>query len=105
MNAGKLKDIITVEEPITIKDEYGASSVQWNKVITTRAYIPHTNGSRTIDNYETFHSYLKTFEVRIYHAITETMRIGYDGKYYRILAIDPDRDRQRLIINTELINE
>lgn len=46
MRAGLLKDIITFREPVSIKDMYGADSIRWDNVITTRAQVSFNSGQR-----------------------------------------------------------
>lgn len=105
MNAGRLNQIITVERPTIIKDDYGANSIHWNNIITTRADVQFDGGNRITENNEIIHSYTKTFTIRYYHKVDEKDRILWQGKHYRILSIERDKDKQNLTIRTELINE
>ena len=105
MRAGLLRYMITIQRPVSTKTESGATSVTWTDVLTTRARVEHTSGSFITQNDELFHSYSKTFTIRVYHDIQDTDRISFDGKLYRILSIDKDIFEQQTIINTELINE
>lgn len=105
MNAGRLNEIITIQRTTVSKDEYGANKIQWNDVITTRADVQFESGSRTTENNEIIHTYSKVFTIRVYHQVDEKDRILWNGKYYRILSIEKDKDRQNLTIRTELINE
>ncbi|MDV3120789.1 phage head closure protein [Segatella copri] len=50
-------------------------------------------------------NYTKIFTIRYYHNIDEKDRILWKGKLYRILSVEPDRDKQSIIIRTELIND
>lgn len=105
MEAGRLTEIIKFEKPVVVKDEYGSSQVEWQEVFTTKANVIYTSGQKTIDNYEIFHSYVKTFEIRMYHNINEKMRIVYKGNKYDILSIEHDKPYQKIIIITQLVNE
>ena len=51
------------------------------------------------------YSYNITFAIRGYHVIDEYMRIKWNGKYYRILNIIPDKHLNEIKIDAELINE
>ena len=105
MNAGKLNEIIEILKPVIIRDDYGNQKTTYQVAYRTRAYVQHSNGGREIDNSEVVYLYNKTFEVRMYHQISDYDRIRYGNKYYRILNIEKDRTRQELIIETEEINE
>lgn len=105
MNAGRLNEIIVIQRTKVSKDEYGANKIQWNNLITTRADVQFESGNRTTENNEIIHTYSKVFTIRIYHQVTEKDRIFWDGKHYRILSIEKDKDKQNLTIKTELINE
>lgn len=105
MNAGRLNQIITVERPTISKDDYGANQTTWNNIITTRADVQFDGGNRITENSEIIHSYTKTFTIRYYHKVDEKDRILWEGKHYRILSIEKDRDKMNLTIRTELINE
>lgn len=105
MQAGKLKEIITVRKPIIVKDEYGSTQTEWVEVFTTRANVIHQSGNKQVENYEVFHTYTKIFEIRLFHFVDEKMRISYNGKNYNILSIEPNKELQKIIIITELLNE
>ena len=106
MRAGLLNNIISVEKPEVISDEYGANSLKWVQHIPkTRAKVTYGRGSRTNENNEITFAYEVIFTIRIYHKVDERMRIQWEGKKYRILSIQEDRTLQQLTIKTELINE
>lgn len=103
MKAGLLKHIITIEEPITNRNDYGSQEITWNEVTTTRANIIFNRGKRDSENIEVYYNYTITFTIRHYHNINDYMRIKYNGKYYRILSIQ--NEPQSITIITEQINE
>ena len=106
MRAGLLNNIISVEKPEVISDEFGANSLKWVQHIPkTRAKVTYSSGSRTNENNEITFAYEVVFTIRIYHKVDERMRIIWEGKKYRILSIEEDRTLQQLTIKTELINE
>ena len=106
MIAGTLKDIISIEEPIVVKDEFGANKLVWEKAIKrTRAKVSYRSGSRTNENNEIIFAYEVDFTIRIYHQVTENMRIIWKNKKYRILSLEPDKAKQQITIRTELVNE
>ena len=46
MNAGSLKESITIQQPTTLQNEYGANGVEWKDIISTRAKATFNTGSR-----------------------------------------------------------
>lgn len=105
MRAGLLKDTITFQQPVSVKDIYGADSIRWDNVITTRAQVSYNSGQRQNQNNEIVHSYTITFTIRYYHNINERMIIVWKGNKYRILSINRELYKQSITIITELINE
>lgn len=105
MQAGLLRNPITIQEPVTLKDTYGANTTEWKDVISTRAQVTYNNGNRQNLNNEIVHTYTITFTIRLYHRINEQMRILWDGKKYRVLSINKELYKQSVTIITELINE
>lgn len=105
MQAGILNNIIVVQRPKVVKNEYGANVIQYNNIITTRAYIKNNSGNRANENGEIVYNYIKSFTVRYYNDVRETDIIIWNNKKYRITDIDEYRDKQYKVINTELIND
>ena len=79
--------------------------MEWSKLIDTRAFVNYTSGNRMTANNEVVWSHQVNFTIRVYHQVNEKMRIIWKGKKYRILSIEEDKDKQKLTIRTELINE
>lgn len=106
MRAGLLTEVIKVEKPIVLQDEYGANEKIWETFIEkTKAQVNYSSGNRTNENNEIFYAYEVVFIVRIYHQITENMRIIWKNKKYQILSIEENKAQQSLTIKSELINE
>ena len=106
MKAGLLTETIRIETPETFRNEYGADSKRWETWIgKTKAAVTYNSGNRETENNEIIYSYQVTFTVRIYHQINESMRIIWKNKKYRILSIEPNKQKQSLTIRAELINE
>ena len=74
MRAGTLHYPITIQEPVAIKDGYGANSIDWRDVISTRSNVTYNSGNRQNQNNEIVHSYTVTFTVRYYHKVNENHR-------------------------------
>lgn len=106
MRAGLLNEVIKVEQPVTITDEFGANSIKWETFIgRTKAQVTYSSGNRLNENNEIIFAYEVVFTVRIYHQINERMRIIWKNKKYRILSLEENKHLQSLTIKAELINE
>lgn len=103
IGAGNLRYNISIEEPITIRNDYGSQEIVWKQIISTRADVIFNNGMRDSDGTEVYYKYTITFKVRHYHNITDYMRIKWNDKYYRILSIN--KELGLITIITELIND
>ena len=97
MRAGLLNYPITIQEPVTVKDVYGANGINWK--------VTYNTGNRQNQNNEIIHCYTVTFTIRLYHKVNEQMRIIWNGNKYRILSINRELYKQSITIVTELINE
>ena len=88
MNAGTLNKIVEIYQPSINTDEYGNQNTSYVLKYTTRAAVSH-----------------KEFRMRRYVPIEDYDRIFYDGKYWRVLGIEHDNERQQIIVQTEICNE
>lgn len=106
MLAGRLNEIITVEELKVIKNEYGEEqTTNYIKKFSTRAEVKYNSGQRITDNNELFFAYDLTFTIRYYHDIAELDRVIWRGDKYRILSVERNRQWQMINLKCELINE
>lgn len=106
MIAGRLNEIITIEELKIIKNEYGEEQTDnYVKKFSTRAEVKYNSGNRTIENNDLFFAYDISFIVRYYHNISELDRVIWKNKPYRILSIEHNRQFQLMNLRCELINE
>ena len=106
MEAGKLTERITIQQPVAERDVYGSTTTVWTNVVTNLpAAVNYIRGDREIDNEEIFHGRVTIFSIRWQGAVNEEMRILWDSLKYRILSIDRRTHRREYLIRTELINE
>ena len=105
MRAGILNETIAVYRLVESKSDFGDISTSYEKAFTTRARVEHKLGTRTVQNDEIFYDYSKTFIIRYYVDVIDTDRILYGSKYYRVISIEPDRQKQQKTVLTELVNE
>ena len=102
-----MNEIITIEKQIIKKNGFGElESIVWKpKLSNIRSQVTYNSGGRVDENNELFFAYSVIFTVRIYHPIHELDRVVWNGKNYRILAIQTDKAIQRQLLHCELINE
>lgn len=105
MISGQLTELIQIYKPVIVINEYGEQSTEYKFATATRARLLHDSGNREIVNNELFYSYTKTFVVRHYIKVDDLDRIKWNGKFYKILDITPDKQRMNIEIRTQLINE
>ena len=105
MQAGLLTEKIIIEKPTIQQNEFGANAIRWTELITTRAGVTFSDGNRTNENNEIVFTNSEIFKIRYYHTIDEKDRVLWNNKKYRILSLEPNKNRQSLTIKTELINE
>lgn len=104
MRAGLLNELITIYSNKIEKDEYGYEKRTQTKKMKTRARVVHKSGNRSNENGEIVYSNFDTMSVRMYVPIESTDIIKWLGREYRVLYISPDRNRQEIDIDVELVN-
>lgn len=77
MNAGRLKEVITIQKPTISQNEYGANGTQWTDYITTRSDVQFESGNRDTENSEIVLTILRYSLLGI--IITQMKKIGYCG--------------------------
>lgn len=105
MQAGLLTESIKIYAPSTTCNDYGERIQDYTLIRQTRAKVDYSGGRKNIENNEVFFDYTKTFHIRYYVNINESMVIEWNGKKYRILSIEDVRKWNEKIITGELINE
>ncbi len=103
MRAGSLNETITVEQAVTEKNELGEVVENlWAKKFSTKAQVIYKSGQREED-YSIYTDYTVQFVIRYYHQVSETDRIIYRNKPFRIESIEYSREYQMIKINARLI--
>ena len=107
MRAGAYKYNIAVQRQEVTTSAYGSDKVEWHTLCNTKAGVEYLNGGREIENHEIFFSWQIKFILHSYVPVQDEDRIAFDGKYYRILSIQPQKEttRNQITVITELINE
>lgn len=86
------------------KNSFGEEETSLLKICSTRCGVSNNTTSRNVINYEIQYPYTKFFIVRIYVDVQEDDFIKYNGKFYRILSIEENRDLQNKRIDVEIAN-
>jgi head-tail adaptor len=105
MQAGLLKDLISIFKPELSSNEYGELIQEYVKCKDTKSQVKFNNGNRGISNDEVVSNYTKTFIVRHYIEINDNYIIEWNKNRYRILSIEDNKQYQYKQIIAELINE
>lgn len=106
MRSGLLREPIEIYRTAIVSDEYGSTTEEYTLLSRTRARVIHDSGNRQNSNDEIIFLYYKTFEVWMYVDIQEnTDYILWNGRKYRVLSIEPVKEQNKKIIETQLINE
>lgn len=105
MRAGTLTEMVTILAPKVVINEVGEQSTEYIPRLNTKGKVDYNSGNRTIENNEVVFNYIKTFRLRYYITITESDRLQWNDRQYRILSIEPNRQLQELIITAELIHD
>lgn len=105
MKAGTLKWKIEIWKPITITTDYGDSKTEYELHYTTHANMLYNSGTRTVENDEIVYPNNKTFIVRHYVPVEEPMRVKFEGQFYQIISINPNKYYNDKELYTELVNE
>lgn len=105
MQAGLLRDFITIEVAEITRDEFGAQVRLWKPHWKGRARVQYSSGSTSVQNGETVTSVTRRITIRARVSVSTQMRITVGEQHYSILSIDDSsRDLSKVMI-CELINE
>ena len=105
MNAAILKTPIEIYELVTTKTEYGTISTSYQLKYATRAHIQFNSENQVVSEGEIFYPINRTFIVRSYVPVTETDRIKWDNKWWRIISINKNIYYNDLEIIAVEVNE
>lgn len=105
MKSGILRESIEIWEYTVSTSDYGDTTKTWTKSYTTRANVRYNSGNKVNQNDEVFYPRTRTFIVRYYVPVSEPNRVKYDGKFWQIESIAPDRFYNDKVIIATLVNE
>jgi SPP1 family predicted phage head-tail adaptor len=97
MNAGELRQRITLERPTITRDTSGAEIQTWGTFATVWASKKHKTSREFYAAQKVNAEITDLFTIRYRAGVTTRMRVSFDGKDYDILgADDPDGRRREL---------
>lgn len=96
---------ITIQALTETVNEYGERKKTWTTQVETKADVLHRDGRVETKNSEIFTSYTVDFRIRIYHSVTEKMRVLYKGVAYNIEAVIPNYDLKMQTLKTVKVND
>lgn len=105
MNSALLKHPIELYALQTTKTQYGTIKTEYIKKYDTRAHIIFGSENQVISEGEIFYPINRTFVVRSYVPVTETDRIKWDNKWWKILSINKNDYYGNIEIMTTIVNE
>lgn len=105
MIAGRLNEVVKIYNVESTVNDYGERIEDYVLSMTTRARVDFNSGNRTNENDEIVYNYQKTFNVRSYVPVTDTSRIEWQEKMYRVLSVEKRREYNDIVVIAELINE
>jgi len=105
MNSALLKHPIEIQALQTTKTQYGTIQTSYVNKYETRAHIIFNSENQVVSEGEIFYPINRTFVVRSYVPVTETDRIIYDNKKWKILSINKNDYFGNIEIVTTLVNE
>lgn len=109
MQAGQLRDIISIEKAVEGTNSLnGEQTMVWNQVWKGRAKVDFSSGTQAVINGETVNRITKKVTIRTKPSFIEKLslfRMLINGDYYRILAKDVRMRDMATIFTVELINE
>lgn len=106
MQAGLLRDIITIEKSAIVRDDTGGQNLIWTSFWRGRAEVKQSKGSQVVRNGEVYNTVTKQVTVRTKPRFSvKDMRLDIAGQKYRILSMDVRVRDMATVFICELINE
>lgn len=101
MNAGDLKYRIMIYKPVRLTSDYGNEKIEYELKTTCRCSVKHDPSSKSEDQNEVVYKEYKTIQVYNFVDILEEDRIFWNKKFYFIISLDeePERNRKTIVIS------
>ena len=106
MDAGRLKDIVSIWRNTRERDEYGDLKEKWVCIGQARAERNVQNSRRALNTGEVWYPRAAVFKIRLGHDVKTGDRIYSKNEYYDVISVTEDTTAEKCItVNTELHNE
>lgn len=105
MQAGRLKETITVQHTEIQENEYGEQDTVMSKPVKMRADVKYNIRSRYNDGQEIYYDNEVDFIVRIYNQVSDYDIITWKSDTYRILSVNTERDAMRKTLRCQKIQD
>lgn len=105
MQAGLLREWVTLESDEITRDQFGSTTHVWKTFARKRARVQFKGGDKVEANGDTFFTAIITVTIRYQNGINRNMRLLWGNEKYRILSADRDKMQGTLVMKCELINE
>lgn len=104
MQAGRLDRRIIIQQNIPTFNTFGGEVETWSVFSTVWANVKEKGGSEIFDSDQTAAVATTIFSIRFLDAVTERMRISYNGVIYDIESIIKIGRNDRMEITTTINN-
>ena len=99
MRAGQLRHRVTLQEPTTTQDEFGAPVVTWADVATVWARVETTSGDESIDMGRASASLTHTITIRQRPGVLPTWRVLWNARVLEIASVVADNVGREMVLN------
>ena len=108
MQAGKLRERVTIQEEVVTRDSFGAEVNPWVDAAAVWASVrPGASGERFISAADQVQATIThTVRIRYRSGLSPKQRLHWDGKYLGIQSVvDPDgRKRELVLLCLEIVD-
>lgn len=105
MQAGRMRYKLTLMRPVSIIDDFGEETPEYEDFRTVAAERVKASGFRHDEVGEHFADYRVEWNIRDAHPVKENWRVKQAGGHeYTVMAIIPNRERGMLTLVTERVN-
>lgn len=106
MQAGRMRYMLELFEPVRVTDRFGSETVEWVSRGKVHAERVRQAGRLSQEADERFGDYSVDFNIRYQHAIDEHWRVRLLGEHlYEVTAVIPNIDRGMKTVKCERVNE
>lgn len=106
MQAGRMRYMLELFEPVRVTDRFGSESVEWTSRGKVHAERARLSGRRSDEVDERFGDYSVDFNIRYRHEVDEHWRVRLLGEHlYEVAAVIPNIDSGMKTLKCERVNE